>query len=137
MNRLLSDANRCFVCGPANPAGLKLEFRLEDEVCRSDFTPGENHCGYDGVTHGGIVFSVLDDVMANWLFLKGLRAFTARCEIRYREPLPIGVRVLLEGRCLKQKGRLRQMQGLMLLADDTRRLVAEAEAAFMLIRSRR
>ncbi|MBT4161614.1 MAG: PaaI family thioesterase [Gammaproteobacteria bacterium] len=130
---LRTDANNCFVCGPQNPIGLRLEFTLDDnDVCHSIFTPGESHCGYDNVTHGGIVFSALDDVMANWLFLKGLKAFTARCEVRYRDALPIGTRVRLEGHCLKQKARLTQMKGLM-IRDDTDKVVAETEANFMMI----
>ena len=99
MNKLRSDANNCFVCGPENPIGLKLIFSIgDDDICRSTFTPAENHCGYDGVTHGGIIFSALDDVMANWLFLKGFKAFTAKCEVRYRDALPIGTPVRLEPR---------------------------------------
>ena len=132
MSQLRSDANHCFVCGPRNPIGLKLNFRLEDDICHSEFTPGADHCGYDQVTHGGIVFSALDDVMANWLFLKGFRAFTAKCDIRYRDALPIGTKVRLEGRCIKQKARLTQMKGLM-IRNDTNELVAETEAAFMMI----
>ena len=132
MNNLRSDANNCFVCGPHNPIGLKLSFTIdEDNICRSQFTPAENHCGYDGVTHGGIVFSALDDVMANWLFLKGFKAFTAKCEVRYRDALPIGTPVRLEGHCLKQRARLTQMRGL-LIREDTEDVVAEAEASFML-----
>ena len=132
MNNLRSDANNCFVCGPQNPIGLKLSFTIdEDNICRSQFTPAENHCGYDGVTHGGIVFSALDDVMANWLFLKGFKAFTAKCEVRYRDALPIGTPVRLEGHCLKQRARLTQMRGL-LIREDTEDVVAEAEASFML-----
>ena len=35
------DANRCFVCGPGNPIGLRLHFHIDDQdVCRSEFTPG-------------------------------------------------------------------------------------------------
>jgi acyl-coenzyme A thioesterase PaaI-like protein len=132
MSQLRSDANHCFVCGPRNPIGLKLNFRLEDDICHSEFTPGADHCGYDQVTHGGIVFSALDDVMANWLFLKGFRAFTAKCDIRYRDALPIGTKVRLEGRCIKQKARLTQMKGLM-IRNDTNEVVAETEAAFMMI----
>lgn len=132
MSQLRSDANNCFVCGPANAIGLRLEFSMDGDVCRSRFTPGENHCGYDGVTHGGIIFSALDDVMANWLFLKGHKAFTARCDVRYRDALPVGTLVHLEGHCLKQKGRLTQMKGLM-IRDDTKDVVAECEASFMLI----
>ena len=129
---LRSDANHCFVCGPSNPIGLQLVFHLEGGVCRSEFTPGEHHCGYDRVTHGGIIFSALDDVMANWLFLQGLKAFTAKCDLRYHSPLPIGARVLLEGRCLQQKGRLTRMKGLMTLADNGQE-VASTEASFMMI----
>lgn len=132
MSQLRSDANRCFVCGPGNPIGLKLAFRLEDDICHSEFTPGEDHCGYDNVTHGGIVFSALDDVMANWLFLKGFKAFTAKCDIRYRDTLPVGVKVRLEGHCIKQKARLTQMKGLM-IRRDTNEVVAETDAAFMMI----
>ena len=130
MSELRSDANHCFVCGPANPIGLQLSFRIENDVCLAAFTPGEHHCGYDGVTHGGIVFSALDDVMANWLFLKGLKAFTAKCEIRYRDALPVGTKVRLEGHCIRQKGRLTIMKGLM-IREDTGETVAETEAAFM------
>lgn len=131
MNRLRSDANHCFVCGPTNPVGLHLEFRLEKDVCRSEFTPGKDHCGYDNVTHGGIIFSALDDVMANWLFLKGMRAYTAKCDIRYKDALPIGTRVYLEGKCIRQRGRLTVMQGTMTRADNNQ-VVAECEASFML-----
>jgi acyl-coenzyme A thioesterase PaaI-like protein len=129
---LRSDANHCFVCGPGNPIGLKLSFVMDGDTCRSEFTPQDHHCGYDGVTHGGIVFSTLDDVMANWLFLKGIRAFTAKCDIRYKDPLPVGTTVLLEGVCIKEKSRLAVLQGRM-LRKDTGALVAETEASFMKI----
>ena len=127
------DANRCFVCGPGNPSGLKLRFQVDpDDVCRAEFTPGPDHGGYDQLTHGGIVFSALDDVMANWLFLKGVRAHTARCEIRYRQPLLLGTRVLLEGRLLRQKGKVVFLEGRMVTANDGS-LVAETEASFMIV----
>lgn len=129
--KLTSSSNRCFVCGPSNPIGLNVSFRLDEEVCRGEFTPREVHMGYDGVTHGGIIFSLLDDVMANWVWLGGERCFTARADIRYRSELPVGTPIRLEGRCLKRKGRLIQMQGLVIRADDEA-VVAEATAAFML-----
>ena len=125
-----TNANNCFVCGPENPIGLQLNFRMDGSICRSTFTPGSNHCGYDGVTHGGLIFSALDDVMANWLFLQGFKAFTAKCDLRYRQALPIGTTVRLEGHCLKQKARLTQMRGVM-IRDDNDEIVAEAEASFM------
>lgn len=123
-------ANRCFVCGPGNPIGLKVRFRLDDDVCRAEFTPQPIHSGYDGVTHGGIVFALLDDVMANWIWLKGERCFTARADIRYRTPLSIGTPVTLESRLLRRKGRLVMMSGFVRRADSGE-IVAEATGSFM------
>jgi acyl-coenzyme A thioesterase PaaI-like protein len=126
------DANQCFVCGPDNPLGLRLRFRIEDEVCRAEFTPGPFHCGYANLVHGGIVYSALDDVMANWLFLQGIRGHTARCEIRYREPVELGDALLLEGRLVRRKGRLVILSGVATRASDNAP-VAEAQGTFMIV----
>ena len=130
MSETRIDGDNCFVCGKENPLGMKLGFRLEDDVCRSEFTPGDDHCGFDGVTHGGIMFSALDDVMANWIFLKNIRAYTAKCEIRYKGTLPTGTPVVLEGHCVKNRGRLIVMRGQMIRV-DTGEIVAETQASFM------
>ncbi|GMW06165.1 MAG: hypothetical protein AMXMBFR8_09620 [Nevskiales bacterium] len=132
MTDLAVDANQCFVCGPGNPLGLRLRFRMEEEVCRTEFTPGPFHCGYERLVHGGIIFSALDDVMANWLFLQGMRGHTARCEVRYREPLELGQSLRLEGRLLKRKGPLAMLSGKAVRTDDNA-LVAEAEGTFMIV----
>lgn len=129
--RLDSTANRCFVCGPGNPSGLNIRFRLEGGVCRGEFTPDDAHVGYDGVTHGGILFSLLDDVMANVIFLRGERCFTAKAEVRYRQPLAVGTKVRAEGWQQRRKGRLAILAG-RLLEDATGELVAEATGSFMI-----
>jgi len=126
------DANQCFVCGPDNPLGLRLAFRMDGDVCRAEFTPGPFHCGYANLVHGGIVFSALDDVMANWLFLRGIRGHTARCEIRYREPVELGDALRLEGRLVRRKARLAILTGLAVRASDNTR-VAETEGTFMVV----
>ncbi len=124
-------ADRCFVCGPHNPIGLRLQFRMDGDICRGEFTPSAEHCGYDGITHGGILFSVLDDVMANWLFLQGSRAYTAKCEVRFRHALPTGCRILLTARCVKQRRLFAVMSGQAIRADTTD-VVADCQAHFML-----
>ncbi len=128
---LESPANRCFVCGPGNPDGLHVAFRLEEGVCRAEFVPTTSHAGYDGVTHGGILFSLLDDVMANWVYLQGEQCFTARAEVRYRQPLPVGTPIRLEGRLQRRKGRLAVVEGKVVRADDDS-VVAEATGSFMI-----
>lgn len=132
---LRSVNNPCFVCGPNNPIGLGVTFRLEEDaetlVCRAEFTPGEHHVGFSNVTHGGIVFALLDDVMANWLWLQGEDSFTAKADIRYRAELPVGTPVALQSWCTKRKGRLAVMEG-QLSSQADGFVYAEASASFML-----
>ena len=104
MSEINLDSNNCFVCGPNNDIGLKIEFIIgDDDICRAEFTPRKSHVGFQNTTHGGIIFSLLDDVMANWLFLKGQPAQTAKCDLRYKNSLQTGETVLLEGHHLKTK----------------------------------
>ena len=124
------DAVNCFVCGPANPIGLKMQFSLDAGVCIGHFTPADHHCGFDGVTHGGIVFAILDDVTANWLYLQGKRGVTARCDVRYREQLPTGTAVRAEARLVSSKRNLYVLDG-RLLRQDNEALIAECQARFM------
>ncbi|NBU25448.1 MAG: PaaI family thioesterase [Gammaproteobacteria bacterium] len=123
-------SNRCFVCGPDNAQGLRVPFRMEGDRCLGRFTPAEHHNSFEGITHGGIVFSLLDDAMGNWLFLQGERGVTAKCEIRYRQPLPVGTQVEAACGLRQRKGRLVMLEARLTRVDDGS-LVAEAEASFM------
>jgi acyl-coenzyme A thioesterase PaaI-like protein len=126
-----ADANHCFVCGPHNAIGLQLSFEVAGERCTGRYTSQVDHAGFDGVTHGGIVFSVLDDAMANWFFLQGARGYTAKAEIRYRAPMPIGATAEIECQVIKRKGRLVQLSA---SATDAASgtTYAESQASFML-----
>lgn len=126
------DANRCFVCGPDNPIGLRIDYRIEGDLCRATFTPGTEHVGYDEMTHGAIIFGALDDVMANWMFLQGARAYTGKCDIRYRQPVPVGTQLELTGRLVKRKGKMAVLAGEAVRTDDNK-VVATAEASFMIV----
>jgi acyl-coenzyme A thioesterase PaaI-like protein len=127
-----ADANNCFVCGPTNPIGLQIEFRMDQGICRASFCPGEHHIGFENMAHGGIIYSALDDVMANWLFLQGARAHTAKCEIRYRHAVAVGTQIELEGHMVKRKGAVAILAGVATRALDNE-VVADAKASFMIV----
>ena len=128
---LRTESSGCFVCGPNNPIGLKVVFHIEDGKCIGEFVPKKEHAGFRNITHGGILFSLLDDVMANFLWLQGEQCFTARADIRYRDQLEVGQLVRLISWCEKRKGRLAQMRGeIVRLSDQV--TVAEASGTFML-----
>ncbi|MFQ5982976.1 MAG: PaaI family thioesterase [Woeseiaceae bacterium] len=128
---LAEEATMCFACGPNNPIGLQIKFELKDGKCTGVFTPGENHVGYKNTVHGGIIYSALDDVMANVLYLQGMPAHTAKCEIRYRKALEVGHTIILSGWIEKERRRLVVLRGEARTASDDE-LIADCEASFML-----
>ncbi|MDA0994717.1 MAG: PaaI family thioesterase [Proteobacteria bacterium] len=130
-DRNIEAAPMCFACGAENPIGLRINFAMKDGRCSGQFTANENHVGYENTVHGGIIYSALDDVMANVLYLQDIKAHTARCEIRYRKPLEVGRTINLSGWIDNQKRRLVVLKGEARTADGDE-LIADCEASFML-----
>lgn len=91
----MREANHCFVCGAANPIGLRLQFAQQGEGVRAEFTPSDLHVGYDGVVHGGIVAALIDDALANIWFMRGEEALTAKIEVRFRREVRPGERLVI------------------------------------------
>lgn len=116
----------CFACGPRNPIGLKLTFREENDTYLSTFTPGPEHQGYNGIMHGGLVSTLLDEIMARYLYAKGLTAVTAKLEVRYRHPTPIGQELRISGWITGQRGKMYELAGKITLPDGT--VTAEGKA---------
>jgi len=58
--------SNCFVCEPANPAGLRIPFFHDEEaeVVTAGFTLGAGHSGAPHHVHGGVLLAVLDEAMA-------------------------------------------------------------------------
>jgi acyl-coenzyme A thioesterase PaaI-like protein len=124
-------APMCFACGPDNPIGLKIEFHVDGDECTAEFTPTENHVGFQNTVHGGIIYTALDDVTANILYQQGRKAHTARCEIRYRQPSVVGEKLLIKGWIESERRRLILLRGeIRRCSDDV--IVADCESSFML-----
>ena len=131
MSDEIEAAPMCFACGQDNPIGLKIRFDVDGDVCTAEFTPNENHVGFQDTVHGGIIYTALDDVTANILYQQGRKAHTARCEIRYRQPARVGETLKLKGWIESEKRRLIILKGeIRRAADDV--VVADCESSFML-----
>ena len=88
----------CFACGLQNPIGLKLTFRQEGEAYVTTFIAPREFQGYQGILHGGIVATLLDEVMARYVWQEiAAPAATARLEVRYRRPAPVGCPIEVRG----------------------------------------
>jgi uncharacterized protein (TIGR00369 family) len=101
--------NRCFGCGGANPAGLKLAFDLDlaERRTRGRFVLGPNYAGGAGFVHGGIIAVLLDEAMGKISKLTEERAVTAELSIEYKKPVPVDAEILVEGWQENEKGRNR------------------------------
>ncbi len=98
--------NRCFGCGQANATGLQLEFLLAEDgtvVCRAKLP--DRFEGPAGYLHGGIIATLLDEVMSKSVRTLGVTAMTRRMEIDYLRPAPSGAPLRMEGRVLRSEGR--------------------------------
>ncbi len=53
----------CFACGELNAVGLRLVLHVAGDTCWTETTLAPDFCGWEGITHGGIVATILDEVM--------------------------------------------------------------------------
>jgi acyl-coenzyme A thioesterase PaaI-like protein len=69
------------------------------------FVVTEHHQGAPGLAHGGVISAAVDEGMGYLLWLVGSPAVTARLEVDYRRPVPVGSRLELDARVERTAGR--------------------------------
>lgn len=120
-------ARFCYACGDLNPVGLHLHFALEaDGWAVAPFQASQDHQGYPGYVHGGIVSTLLDEAMGWATYGAGIWAVTGRLEVRFRDIVPTGQPLQVRGRIARDRGRTLDMVGQLLNAED--KVLAEATA---------
>jgi acyl-coenzyme A thioesterase PaaI-like protein len=128
-----TDYQRCFVCGQRNPYGLHLVFQLDQDTIVADFHPREEHQGFPGVIHGGIVAAVLDEALGRTSLLSNNPEWTmtGRLEVRYRRYVPYGPLLRVRARLDAERRRVLQASGALTLAEDESVILAEAHGVFL------
>ena len=120
----------CFACGKLNPAGLHLDLIVGTDRAEARFTGEQRHQGYDGAVHGGIVTALLDEVMGWSIFQQGIWAVTAKLEISFRRPVPVGAPLLVTGAITRDRSRALETHG-EIRSETSGDLLAEATATFL------
>jgi acyl-coenzyme A thioesterase PaaI-like protein len=122
----------CFVCGKANPIGLHLEFMYDAGNSRatSKITFKEEHEGWDGIVHGGLLASVLDDAMAHAILTTNNLAITTHMSVTYREAVMVGEEVLIEGNVTEIRPRVAKAKGVIYapVAEGSDEMVIKCES---------
>lgn len=100
----------CFGCGPGNTSGLRMRFtQLDEHSVETRILLERYYEGMDGVVHGGIQATLLDEVMAAAAELglegdEGEWCVTAELAVRYRRPVPITEEVVGRARLVSVDG---------------------------------
>ena len=107
MNHPLEKDGRCFCCGKENPYGLRLDV-LQDGPAgvKTQFIADKRYCGWSRYLHGGVISLIFDELLGWVSFYLGYDAVTARLEVRYRQPVPVGSMLILKGELKSQERRL-------------------------------
>lgn len=129
----LSD-NYCFVCGKDNPKGFKIQVRyLEAEMAaETELSLPREFQGWSDVIHGGILATMLDELMAHAVWHFAGPGLTLSMEVRFHQPLKPGEPILVRGILHTQNGSRRLAEGeIIRLADRTR--IASGKSRFLLL----
>ena len=101
----------CLVCGRGNPHGLHLHLHVDPDngAVTVDFTPLVAHIGFEGIIHGGILATVIDEAMV-WAATWAGRRFCVCGEmaVRFRHSAAVGEKLTFTARVQSLRSRLIQ-----------------------------
>ena len=99
-------AHNCFACGTLNTNGLGLALHLEHERSWTELTLDRRFEGWEGIAHGGIVTTILDELMAWSLVASDNWGVTARLSVEFRRPVPVATQIHAVGWVTKARRRV-------------------------------
>lgn len=101
----------CIVCGENNPIGFKVNFIREENRTYFNINIPKEFQGYKNVVHGGIVSTLLDEVMVHAGVSEGFINVTAELNVKYKKPVPVETNLVFEGKITEKKRRILLAEG--------------------------
>ena len=120
----------CFGCGRQNPIGLKMTFFEDGEQVWAPWTPLREHQGYEEIVHGGLITTVLDEVMGWAIYVRKLWAVTGSINVRFRKPVMVGEALTARAWVATVSGRKVDVRA-QLVRDCDGQVLAEGSALFI------
>jgi uncharacterized protein (TIGR00369 family) len=119
----------CFGCSPNNPYGLQLRFRRAAQGCDAVCIVPDRLCGFDGLVHGGIIATLLDEAAA-WAVIAhlGRLGLTREMTTRFLRPVPTNTEIILKGSIMSHDGHNAVVRSAIHAGDGT--LLAESESSW-------
>ena len=128
------DDHNCFGCGPSNTHGLQMKFFTDDRSVFSWLKIPDHLCGWDNIVHGGIISTVLDEIMS-WsaIYLLKKLILTKSMTIEFIKPIYVGMNLKTEGFVSERKSdREALMQGHIYDSNDV--LCAKSTGTYVLLK---
>jgi len=122
----------CIACGDENPHGLSLRFTIDHESAFAQWVPTADWQGFQGVIHGGIVATVLDEAMSKAVVARGWEALTVELKVRLRAKVVPGERLAVRG--MVTSNRRREIRTEASVWDSAGRERAHAWGKFLVVR---
>jgi len=123
------EPHNCFACGTLNEHGLRLDLHLGERRSWTELSLDPRFEGWVGIAHGGILATILDEVMAWSLVAEDSWGVTARLAIEYRRPTPVGRPIRAEGWIVRSRRRLIDTAGA--VTDGDGNVLATAEGIYV------
>ena len=124
--------NACFVCGRDNPIGLHAEFIVDQEQNKASttLTISSNFQGWQGLVHGGIIATLLDETAIYACRPLALEAVTAGMTLKFKHPVKTDSPLTVKAEVVAVKRRIAKVSSC-LMVDSV--IMAEAEIKVMLL----
>ena len=95
------------------------------------FSLGPAYQGGAGFLHGGIIATLLDEVMSKVSRLSDVRTVTAELRVEYLKPIRVGEELLVEGFSTRREGRQLYHEGE--IRDAAGKLLARGNGRFVVV----
>jgi acyl-coenzyme A thioesterase PaaI-like protein len=122
--------HNCFACGTLNRDGLGLTMHIGERRSWVDLALDRRFEGWDGIAHGGIVATILDEVMAWALVAEDNWGLTARMNLEFKAPVPIDQPIHAEGWITRSRKRIVDTEA-RLIALDAGTVLATATGVYL------
>lgn len=109
---------------------MHLELHVDAEGCWTELTLEPRFQGWESVAHGGIVASILDEVMAWSVIGRDTWGVTARLAVAFHKPISIGRPIRGEGWVTEDRRRTFRTAG-RIVDRETGEVLATGEGAFV------
>ncbi len=98
--------HNCFGCSPVNSSGLRMQFFTDGTAVYSQLQVPEHLCGWSNIVHGGVLTTILDEIMS-WSAIHLLKriALTRSMTVEFIKPVQVGSGLRAEARVREADGK--------------------------------